>query len=124
MISRAAGPNRDTHCVGPIKTRKRGRPSGSCIELVNRYAPVDAVLLGRVIASGEVVGAPVVPDDDVASAPRVAVLAIRLDHPLGELVDDRVALLFGESFDAEDLARIEVQGFTTGLGVRAEDWMK
>jgi len=43
--------------------------------LLDRDAPVDAVFLGRVVARRLVIRAAVVPDDDVALAPLVAVLA-------------------------------------------------
>ncbi len=52
---------------------------------------MDAVFVRRVVASGTVIGTAIVPDDDVADAPFVAVLGIRLDHETGQLVDHIVA---------------------------------
>src|SRR5437762_9491517 len=50
------------------------------ILIVDRDPPVYAVLLWRVVAGGFVIRASVVPDDDVALAPFVAVFGIGLDH--------------------------------------------
>ena len=46
------------------------------------------------------VGAAVVPDDDVTLSPLVAVLGVGLDHALGQFVDDRIALGLVEALDA------------------------
>src|SRR6185369_11513441 len=92
--------------------------------LFDRHAPVDAILLGRVITSRLVIRAAIVPDDDVARAPAVAILTLGLDHEPGQLVDQRVALLFLEALDAEDLARIEVQPLAPGLRMDADDRME
>ena len=120
---------------GRVERQRRGRRKGGgrplaraahrlVREFVDRHPPVDAVLLGRIVAGGQVVRAAVVPDDDVADAPLVAVLGVRLDHALGELVDDRVALGWLQALDAQDLARIEVQRLAPGLGMRADDRMQ
>src|SRR5437879_4227953 len=61
---------------GPSARREAARGGA----LLDRDAPVDAVLLGRIVARRPVVRAAVVPDDDVARAPPVAVLALGLDH--------------------------------------------
>jgi len=53
---------------------------------------MDAVLVRRVVAGRAMVGTAVVPDDDVADPPLVAVLAVRLDHVAGQLVDQVIAL--------------------------------
>src|SRR5205814_8687186 len=80
-----------------------------CSALLDRHAPVDAVFFGRVVGRRLVVRTAVVPDDDVALAPPVTVLALGLDHALGQLVDQRVALLRLEPLDAKDLPRIEIE---------------
>src|ERR1700694_4867850 len=87
--------------------------------LLDRDAPVDAVFLGWIIARRLVIRAAVVPDDDVALAPAVAVLPLRLDHAVGQLVDERVALVGLESLDLQNLAGIEVERLAPGLRVRA-----
>src|SRR4029453_7512166 len=92
--------------------------------LLDRHAPVDAILLGRVITGRLVIGAAIVPDDDVARAPAVAILTLGLDHEPGQLVDQRVALFLLEALDAEDLARIEVQSLSPGLRMDADDGME
>ena len=60
---------------------------------LDRHAPVDAILVGRVIAGGAMIGAAIVPDHDVADAPFVAVLAVRLNYVAGEFVDQIIAFL-------------------------------
>src|SRR5262245_13351911 len=85
--------------------RQDNRPGA----LLDRHAPVDPVLLGRVIARRLVVRAAVVPDHDVALRPPMAILAARLDHVPLQLVDQRVTLRLLESLDPEDLAGIEVE---------------
>src|SRR5207244_13185092 len=67
--------------------------------------------------------AAVVPDDDVPLAPPVAVLALGLDHPAGQLVDQRVALLLLEALDLENFAGVEVERLAPGLGMSANDGM-
>src|SRR3989475_11331026 len=89
--------------------------------LLDRDAPVDAVFLGWIVARRLVVRAAVVPDDDVALAPLVAVLAARLDHVAGQLVDQLVALPRLHALDAQDLARIEVEALAPRLRMRADD---
>src|SRR5205823_8540216 len=66
--------------------------------------------------------AAVVPDHDVALAPRVAVLTLGLDA--GELVDERVTLRRLEALDPQDLARIEIERLASGLGMGADDRME
>src|SRR5262245_61507649 len=102
-------------CVRLAERARRGSEA-----LFDRHPPVDAVFLGRVIARRLVVRAAVVPDDDVALAPVVPVLRVRLDHALRQLVDDRVALVRLQTLDAQDLARIEVETAALRLGVRAD----
>src|ERR1700693_176599 len=92
--------------------------------LLDRDAPMDAVFLGRVVARRPVVRAAVVPDDDVALAPSVAVLGAGLDHAAGQLLDHLVALALFESLDAQDLAGIEVESFAPRFGMRADDRME
>src|SRR5438477_441633 len=89
--------------------------------LLDRDAPVDAVFLGWIVARRLVVRAAVVPDDDVALAPLVAVLAAGLDHVAGQLVDQLVALPRLHALDAQDLARIEVEALAPRLRMRADD---
>src|ERR1700730_3136208 len=92
--------------------------------LLDRDAPVDAVFLGRVIARRLVIRAAVVPDDDVALAPLVAILAPGLDHVVRQLVDQLVALPRVHALDAQDLARIEVEALAPRLRMRADDRVK
>src|SRR2546422_10383327 len=89
--------------------------------LLDRHAPVDAVFLGRIVACRLVIGAAVVPDDDVTLAPCVAVATVGLDHVAGQLLDQRVALLVVEALDSQDLAGIEVERLAPGLGMGADD---
>src|SRR2546426_375472 len=91
--------------------------------LLDRHAPVDAVFLGRIVARRLVIGAAVVPDDDVTLAPFVAVATVGLDHVAGQLLDQRVALLVVEALDSQDLSGIEVERLASGLGVGADDRM-
>src|SRR2546428_9657806 len=91
--------------------------------LLDRDAPVDAVFLGWIVARRLVVRAAVVPDDDVALAPAVAVLPVGMDHALGELLDERVALGRREPVDGQDLARIEGKAGAPGLRMHAPDRM-
>src|SRR5204862_1824968 len=95
---------------GPSRAagRDRGQPVGSWSTLLDRDAPVDAVFLGWIVARRLVVRAAVVPDDDVALAPAVAVLALRLDHAVGQLVDKSVSIVGLGSLDYQNLAWIEV----------------
>src|SRR5262249_59102098 len=89
--------------------------------LLDRHAPVDAVLLGGIGARGLVIRAAVVPDHDVALTPLMAVLPRGLDHVAGELVDERVALRRLEPLAPENLARIEVHRLTSRLRPLAAD---
>src|SRR2546426_4808765 len=89
--------------------------------LLDRDAPVDAVFLGRVVARRLVIRAAVVPDDDIALAPLVAVLTAGLDHVAGQLLDQLVALPHVDALDAQDLARIEVEALAPCLRMRADD---
>ena len=61
--------------------------------LLDRHAPVDAVLVRRIVPRRTMIRAAVVPDHDVADPPLVAVFAVRLDHVAGQLLDQLVALL-------------------------------
>src|SRR5512147_2864194 len=99
-----------------LRDRERGRPGA----LLDRHAPVDAVFLRRVVARRPVIGAAVVPDHDVALAPRVAVPGPGLDHATGQLFDERVALPLAETLDAQDLAGVEVERPAASLGMRAD----
>src|SRR5437867_6435598 len=85
---------------------------------------MDAVFLGWVVTGCTVVRAAVVPDDDVARAPPVAVLAVWLDHAAGQLLDQRVALVRFESLDPHDLSGIEVEPLAAGLGMGPDDRME
>src|SRR5947207_15170529 len=87
--------------------------------LLDRHAPVDALFLGWIVARRLVIRAAVVPDDDVALPPAVTVFALRLDHALRQLVDQRAALVLVDSLDPQDLAGIEVAAFAPGLRLRA-----
>src|SRR5262245_38951636 len=105
-----------------LAARCRAAPSPPCRSSVfDRHAPVDTVLFGWVVARRLVIAAAVVPDDDVARVPLVAIRAVGLDHVAGQLFDQRVALLLLETFDADDLARVEVEGLASRLGVDADD---
>src|SRR5579863_3792728 len=97
------------------------RRAGGRGEFLDRHPPVDAVLLGRVVARRLVVGAAVVPDDDVALPPLVAVLPLGLDHVAGELLEQRIAFLRLQPLDPEDLAGVEIERFAPGFGMRAQD---
>ena len=70
---------------------------------------MDAVLVGRVVAGGLVVGAAVVPDDDVADPPFVAVFAVRLDHRGGQFVDQRITFGRFGALNEQDFAWIKIQ---------------
>ena len=67
--------------------------------LLDRHAPVDAVLFRRVIARRLVVRAAVVPDHDVAHAPLVACIRPRAGSCARQLIDQHVAILRAEPFD-------------------------
>src|ERR1700731_3993561 len=69
-------------------------------EIVDRDAPVDAVFLGRIVTGGAVIGAAVVPDDDVALFPFVVVLGVGRDHARGQFGDQRIAL---GALDADEI---------------------
>src|SRR5262249_45992443 len=97
---------------------------GGLLAFLDRDTPVDAVLLWRVVAGGLVVRAAVVPDHDVALAPRVAILGVGLDHPARQLVYHRVALALGQALDPYDLAGIVVETLAAGLGMGADDRME
>ncbi len=61
--------------------------------LFDRRAPVDAILVRRIIAGGAMIGTAVVPDHDVADALFVAIFTVRLDHGAREFVDQIFAFL-------------------------------
>src|SRR5713101_5609016 len=92
--------------------------------LLDRDAPVDAVFFRRVVARRPVVRAAVVPDDNVALAPGMAVFGPGLNHALCQLLDHLVALALVEPLDAQDLAGIEVERLPPGLGMSADDRME
>src|ERR1051326_5464316 len=108
------------HLMRAIRLDRTGR-SG---ELVNGHSPMDALFLRRIVASRQVIRAPVIPDHHVANGPFVPVLRIRLDHPLRQLVDNRVTFVRRKAFDAEDLARIEVQRLPSGFRMGTHDGME
>src|SRR5262245_22803810 len=91
---------------------RRARPqpprSWAGSALLDGDAPVNAVFLGRIVPGRPVIGAPVVPDDDIALAPRMPVLRAGLNHALGQLLDELVALRELEAPDPQDLAGVEV----------------
>src|SRR5262245_18676503 len=64
--------------------------------LPDRYAPMDAVFLGRVVAGCLVVRAAVVPDHDIALAPFVRVVGPGLHHVGPQLGDEAFAFFGGE----------------------------
>src|SRR5687767_11373614 len=110
---------------GPHNTARRRMPGLSTTSLspsrrsavvFDRYAPVNAVFLRRIVSCRLVIGAAIVPDDDVALAPLVAILARRLHHHHAELLDNRVALRLVEALDAQDLAVVVVEERAPGLG--------
>src|SRR5205823_6940972 len=76
----AGGASRRTHGVNA--TLLRGLVERLDPEIVDRDPPVDAVLLGRIVAGGAVIGTAIVPDHDVALFPFVMVLGVGCDHPL------------------------------------------
>src|SRR5436853_2693943 len=82
---------------------------------------MDAVLLGRIVAGGAVIGAAIVPDHDVALFPFVMVLGVGGDHALLQFGDQRVALFALDADKIDDLAGIEIQGFAASLGMDADD---
>src|SRR5262249_49889256 len=63
-------------------------------------------------------------DHDVAAAPVVPVLALGLDHPRRQLLNQVVALLRVQPLDAEDLARIEIEALAPRLRMHANDGME
>ncbi len=85
---------------------------------------MDPVFLRRVVARRLVIGAAIVPDDDVALAPPVSILTLGLDHGARQLVDHRVALGRIEPVDPENFPRIEVERLALGLRMRANDRME
>src|SRR5688500_6310171 len=89
--------------------------------ILDGNAPVDAVFLRRIVSGGRVIRAAIVPDDDVALLPFVAVLAGRLHHHRAELFEDCIGLGVVEAFYAEDLPVIVVQQRAPGLGVLLDE---
>src|SRR6476660_248860 len=77
------------------------------LTLLDRYSPVDSILVWRIIACRAMIGAAVVPDHDVADAPFVAVLTVRLNHEAGQLGDQIIAFLRADTLDRLDLARMD-----------------
>ena len=61
--------------------------------ILDRYAPVDAVFVRRIVAGGTVIRAAVVPYHDVADTPFVPVFAIGLNHVAGQFVDQCITLV-------------------------------
>src|ERR1035438_4406889 len=92
-------------------------------EFLNRDAPMDAILLRRIIARRAVVGTAVVPDHDVADPPLVPVLPLRLHHVGFKFVDQVIAFGSFRALDREDLAGIEIQRLPVGFAVSANDRM-
>src|SRR5690242_462229 len=84
---------------------------------------MDAVLLGRIVAGGAVIGATVVPNDDVAFAPDVMVFGVGLDHVAFEIGNQLIAFSTLGADDRYDFAGIEIERFAPGLGMRAQYWM-
>src|SRR2546427_432320 len=78
--------------------------------LLDRDAPVDAVFLGWIVARRLVVRAAVVPDDDVALAPLVAVLPRRLGPLTGPLRHPTLALPPPHPPRAPDVCPVEGEG--------------
>src|SRR5207249_11941454 len=115
---------RDAEAHGPSWRRAAEKVGRHRDALLDRDPPVDAVLFRRVIARRPVVRAAVVPDDDVALAPLVAVLGVGLDHAFRQLRDDRVALLLVHALDPQDLARFDVERRAPSLGMSADDAME
>src|SRR5678816_4428235 len=121
-----SGPRRRKF-VSPIGSRitwhgGRGRQRSRwaliiALAILDRDAPVAAVFLRRVVAGRLVIRAAVVPDDDVPVAPPVTVLGVGLDHAVGQLLDQRIALALVEPLDAQDLSGIEVERLPPGLGM-------
>src|SRR5262245_66197826 len=120
-MSHARPPNRNRasilSCRPPARHRgSHPRKRGPCSAprratrhaLLNGHAPMDAVFFGWIVAGRLVVRATIVPDDDIALAPLVAVRGVRLDHVASKPPDQRVARLFRQTFDTQDFAGIEV----------------
>src|SRR5262249_16051653 len=68
-------------------------------------------------------GAAIVPDEDIALLPAMAVLEARLGCVRDELVEKRIALAPLEPDDLLDAVGIEVERFLARLGVGAHDGM-
>src|SRR5256712_6976305 len=87
-----------------------GRARVCAAALLDRDAPVDTFLLGRVVARGFVVRAAVIPDDDVAFAPLVAGLPPPPGHLTGSLPHPPLPPPLIQHPPAPELARGEVEG--------------
>src|SRR5258706_16378861 len=97
------------------RARIRAQASMRRRVVVDRNGPVDAVFPRRIVARSLVVRAPVVPDDDIALLPLVAILVGWLHHEGGHLVDDRVALGGVQAFDAQNLVLVEIKQLAAGF---------
>ena len=73
------------------------------------HAMHDPQLREVIIRIGAVHGAPVIPDNEVAVAPQMAILKLRLKGEIVEDVEQRVALLIAPAEDAFDPIRINVE---------------
>ena len=82
---------------------------------------MDAILLGGIIPGGLVIGAAVVPDHDVADAPFVPVLAVRLDHIPRQFLDQIVALVLFHTLDEHDLTGIEIERLAPAFAVGTDN---
>jgi hypothetical protein len=92
--------------------------------IVDRDAPVDAVLLGRVVAGGAVIRAAIVPDHDVALFPDVMVLGVGVTMRVSSsAIRSRRLLGALDADENHDLAGIEIERFAPGFGwVRMIGW--
>src|SRR5688572_5853268 len=73
----------------------------------------------RMAAGGRMHRAAIVPYDDVAGLPFVAVLGVGLQHVPIELGQQPVALFLLHAGDTDDMCRIDIQRFAPGLRVHA-----
>jgi len=85
---------------------------------------MDAIFVRWVVRGSSVIGAPIVPNDDVAFSPLMSILPCLLNHVALELFEDRMALVFWHPLDVQDFSGVKIKRCSFRFWVLTQYWVK
>ena len=76
---------------------------------------MDAVFIRRVVCRSFVIRTAIVPDHNVTLQPLMMILGTALDHMVRKLINEPIAFVMLEPFNAQNFSGIEVQCLAASL---------